>query len=127
MGIIGAQASGNFLDEVVMQMDACGAFLPASTGFVVKANPSRTGFRHPANTWVEFQTWFYHDGTNGRARLWINGKEMFDVTDPCLGTGDATGVFKWEVVVVWVQGNTTGVRTYVYIDDAVMANGYVNR
>ena len=46
-------------------------------------------------------------------------------TSLVLGTSDANGVFDWEIGVVWVQDNSTGATTSVYIDDAAMANGYI--
>ena len=143
MGILWVQAGscGSLVDEVVMIQDTNTGILPPSTGFVVKADnfsresASRTGFRIQPDEWVEFQTWYYHDGSHGRARLWINGKEMFDVLGgtgtrsggpcDCLGTADVTGVYDWELGVAWVQKNTTAFDAIVYLDDVVMANGYV--
>ncbi len=124
----GTQFSGDFDDEFVAFKDEGGSLLPESTGFIVKSvaeRPSKTGFRIQADTWHEFQTWYFHDGVNGRARLWIDGKEMFDVTSPDLGSGLSTAAHRFEIGVAWVQGNTGTTATSVYVDDVALADGYI--
>ena len=50
---------------------------------------------------------------------------MFDVTSPNLGTSDVNGLYDWEFGLPWVQNNSLGTTTTVYVDDAAMANGYI--
>ena len=125
MNGIGTQFSPSFEDEYIAFINDGIKPLPPSTGFSTNATPSRTGFKILANTWHEFQTWYFHDGTTGRTRLWIDGKEMYDCTDDRLGNNSSTAGHRFEIGVAWVQGNDGPNQTSVYIDEPALADGYI--
>ena len=124
--LVGGQANGHTTDELVALADEISFPIVNSTGFVTKSNAARTGFRIPPDTWVEYQVWYHHDGTRGYARMWVNGKEMFNVSDVALGHPSGDG-FDIQLGTVYVQGNSTGIDADTYLDDVTVANGYINR
>jgi len=77
-----------------------------------------------ADTWREFVYWqFWNAGTTqGRIRLWIDGKCQFDRSDAALG-GTATD-YRVQIGIPWVQnpvGDSVG-----YVDEIFIGNGLPN-
>ena len=81
-----------------------------------------------ADTWVEFDTWFYRDTITGRGhiRLWINGKLEVEASDTSLGTNSSTDKLMWAFGGAWQRSQTKGDLMRMYIDDPAAANGFID-
>jgi hypothetical protein len=73
--------------------------------------------------WVEFETWYKRNNGAGTARMWVNGKLIFEVTHAELG--DDTAEQTWaRFGLVYTEVPTGEVR--VYIDKVTGANGFID-
>ncbi len=89
---------------------------------------SHTGKLLDADVWHEIQAWMKHDGgTDGRIRLWIDGKLYVDRTSDNLGesgSAPSDGPIDWEIGLVFTQ--TAGTDIQVDIDLPKSANGFID-
>lgn len=74
--------------------------------------------------WLEIQTWNARSNGTGRARMWINGKQVFDVSDVDLGSSVATDRYIAHLGLAYVEAQTGPVS--VYLDNVAGANGYID-
>ena len=108
-------------------------FADANTGWLEGIGPPPNGPSWPefvmqADTWVEFETWFYRDTITGRGhiRLWINGKLEVEASDTSLGTNSSTDKLMWAFGGAWQRSQTKGDPMRMYIDDPAAANGFID-
>lgn len=74
-----------------------------------------TGVRIVAGRWYEIATHYERSNGVGRARMWIDGDLLVDVSDPDFGT-DGSNDQTWEFGMVYSQGTKEGTTMTMYVD-----------
>ena len=74
--------------------------------------------------WLEIQLWYKRSNGMGRSKMWLNGKQVFDVSNAGMGNDNTVNPFKAYFGAVYVESPNGAVS--VYIDNVAAANGYID-
>jgi len=91
--------------------------------FLVTGGRPTQGFSFGDGVWHEIQFWQRRVGGVGYVRVWIDGKLTVDFSDARLGSDVSTDSYKAQIGIAYTQN---GGPVTVYIDNATLANGYID-
>jgi hypothetical protein len=74
--------------------------------------------------WVEIQLWYKRVGGQGRSRMWVDGKQVFDATSALQGNDDVAAVFRAYFGGLYNESPNGTVSAFV--DNVKAANGFID-
>ena len=73
--------------------------------------------------WHELQIWNQRANGTGRAKMWIDGRQIFDVNAGNLGSDSPLDEYVVSIGIAYIQSNAAA---FLYVDNAKGANGYID-
>ena len=74
--------------------------------------------------WLELQVWYRRSGGMGRTRMWVNGRQLLDVTSLAMGNDDPAAIYRAYFGGAYVE--LPSGTSVVYVDNVAAANGFID-